>query len=63
MTCSLFYTSLTGDLDRTLGFWASAGFFIRAGLLGFGDIVAGLDREEASPFPSGTSLRGTPANS
>lgn len=60
---SLFFTALTVVLGGMLGFWANAGFFMRAGLLGFGDMVAGWASEEVSPFPSLTCSRGTPANS
>lgn len=58
----LFVTILTMLLDGMVGFWASAGFFMRAGLEGFGDMVpAGAGEGERTQFPSGS--RGTPANS
>lgn len=55
---NLYHLSLTLDLGGMLGFWASDGFFRRAGFVGFGDM-----EEDVSPFPSETSLRGTPAKS
>lgn len=64
LQCFLTYDTLpfllTVILGGMLGLWASAGFFMRAGLVAFGDIDARLP---VSPFPSVTSLRGTPAKS
>lgn len=62
-TQTFLHSLLTVVFGGMLGFWASAGFFMRAGLLGFGDIEKGLVCKEVSPFPSETSFTGTPANS
>lgn len=56
-------SALTMDLGAMLGFWANAGFFMSAGLVGFGDMVAGWASKDVSPFPSEICSRGTPANS
>lgn len=52
---------LTTTLGAKVGFCASAGFFMSAGLLGLGDMVEGLGPAAASPLPSATWSRGTPA--
>lgn len=43
---------LTMTLGPGVGFCASAGFFMSAGLLGLGDMVEGLGLAGASPLPS-----------
>lgn len=50
--CSDIYLNIV--LGGILGFWASAGFFMRVGFVGFGDMETGWVVEKVSPFPSET---------
>lgn len=54
---------LNTTLGAEVGFCASAGFFMSAGLLGLGDMVEGLGLAGASSLPPDSSSRGTPAMS